>query len=236
VLTATSQHYAMTFVIKFADKTHCRYKLRSHIINSSQWMRKQIMTALTLEQHRLHFTERRFLAMPLTGALVWAALAITGAVLPAQQAVLALFIGTGSIVYLAMLIARFTGENMTFNKTQKNPFDCLFLYGAAMALLVYAIAIPYFFADYRSLPFTVGILTGLMWLPLSWIIQHWVGLFHTVARTTLCTAAWMLAPEHSFVLIPLIIVAVYVISIVTLEQRWRKLQRLNVVTAKACAQ
>jgi hypothetical protein len=193
------------------------------------------MTTLTLEQHRKHFTERRFLAMPLTGSLVWAALAITGVLLPAQQAVMALFIGTGSIVYIAMLIARLTGENMTFNKTQKNPFDCLFLYGAAMAVLVYAIAIPYFLADYRSLPFTVGILTGLMWLPLSWIIQHWIGLFHTIARTTLCTVAWVLAPEHSFVIIPLIIVAIYAISIVTLERRWRKLQRHNVLTAKAIA-
>lgn len=193
------------------------------------------MNTLTLEQHRTEFSQRRFLAMPLTGMLVWAALAVTGAVLPAQQAVLALFIGTGSIVYLALLISRLTGENMAMCKTQKNPFDSLFLYGAAMALLVYAIAIPMFWLDYRSLPFSVGILTGLMWLPFSWIIQHWIGLFHTLARTALCTLAWLLAPQYSFVTIPLIIVAIYAISIVTLERRWRKLQRFNTMTKKAFA-
>lgn len=191
------------------------------------------METLTLEQHRSQFANRRFLAMPLTGMLVWSAMAVTGALLPPQQAIMALFIGTGSIVYLAMLMARLTGEKMTFNKTQKNPFDSLFLYGVVMAALVYAIAIPYFLADYRSLPFTIGILTGLMWLPLGWIIQHWIGLFHAVARTACCTLAWVVAPEHSFVTMPLIIVATYAISIVTLERRWRKLQPHNISTVQA---
>lgn len=193
------------------------------------------MTALTLEQHRINFSERRFLAMPLAGMLVWALLAVTGATLPPQQAVLAVFIGTGCIVYLGMFIARLTGENIRFSKAQRNPFDCLFMYGAAMALLVYAIAIPYFQADYRSLPFTVGILTGLMWLPLSWIIQHNIGALHSICRTLLCTLAWLLAPEHSFVIIPVIIVLIYAVTIVTLEIRWRKLQRNNVITARTTA-
>ncbi|SNY49078.1 hypothetical protein SAMN06297280_1246 [Arsukibacterium tuosuense] len=194
------------------------------------------MTTLTLEQYRTQFAQRRFLAMPLTGMLVWTAMAVTGALLPPQQAIMALFIGTGSIVYLAMAIARLTGEKMSFKKSQKNPFDSLFLYGVVMAALVYAIAIPYFLADYRSLPFSIGILTGLMWLPLGWIIQHWIGLFHTLARTACCTVAWIVAPEHSFVTMPLIIVAIYAISIVTLERRWRKLQPLNTLTAQALAQ
>jgi hypothetical protein len=54
-----------------------------------------------------------------------------------------------------------------------------------MALLVYAIAIPFFLIERTSLPLTVGILTGLMWLPFSGMIQHWVGLFHGIARTGL---------------------------------------------------
>jgi hypothetical protein len=193
------------------------------------------MPLSSLEQQRKCFSEKRFLAMPLTGMLVWSVLAITGWLLPPYQAVMAVFIGTGSIVYIALFIARLTGEKMTFDKTQKNPFDSLFLHGVAMALLVYAIAIPYFLADYRSLPFTVGILTGLMWLPLGWIIQHWIGVFHAVARTLLCTVAWVLAPELSFITMPLIIIVIYAISIVTLEQRWRKLQAGSGQTEKAFA-
>ncbi|MGH9594466.1 MAG: DUF7010 family protein, partial [Bryobacteraceae bacterium] len=103
----------------------------------------------------------------------------------------------------------------------KSAFDSLFLHCVAMALFVYAIAIPFFRADYTSLPLTVGILAGLMWIPLSWIIQHWVGIFHAVARTVLVTAAWYLAPHRRFVVIPAVIVAVYAVTIVILEQRWR---------------
>jgi len=73
------------------------------------------------------------------------------------------------------MISRFTGENFLDKNKPKNVFDSLFFYCVAMALLVYAIAIPFFRVDYTSLPLTVGILAGLMWVPLSWIIQHWSG-------------------------------------------------------------
>jgi len=64
-----------------------------------------------------------------------------------------------------------------------------------------------------------------MWLPLSWIIQHWVGIFHAVARTLLVTAAWYLAPHHRFVVIPAVIVGLYGVTIIILEQRWRAVSR-----------
>jgi hypothetical protein len=48
-----------------------------------------------------------------------------------------------------------------------------------------------------------------------------VGIFHTVTRTILVTAAWYLAPHGRFVVIPAIIVGVYAVTIVILEQRWR---------------
>lgn len=177
----------------------------------------------TLEQYRAEYSNRRFLAMPLSGMLVWLTLAFTGWFLPPYQATLAIFIGTGSILYLGMLLARFTGERITFNKQQKNPFDALFLHCIAMAFLVYALAIPLFMLDYRSLPFSIGVLSGLMWLPMGWIIQHWIGIFHAVARTLLCTLCWVFFPEHSLIMIPLVIVAIYLISIITLERHWQQL-------------
>jgi hypothetical protein len=61
-----------------------------------------------------------------------------------------------------------------------------------------------------------------MWLPLSWIIQHWIGLFHTLARTALVVVTWYAFPEHRFVAIPLVIVAIYIVTIAVLESRWRK--------------
>ena len=174
---------------------------------------------LTLEEERAAFSRGRFLAMPLTGAIVWAVIGVCGAILEPAAAVWVLFLGTGSIIYLALFLSRFTGEHLT--KQRRNAFDPLFYVGTAQALLVFSIAIPFFQTDYTSLPLSVGILTGLMWMPFSWIIQHWIGIFHSVSRTALCLTAWYLFPDQRFVVIPAIIVAVYAVTIVVLEKRWR---------------
>jgi hypothetical protein len=185
--------------------------------------------ARSLDAQRAEFARRRGLAMPLAGMIIWTLIGIGGALLPPILAVWSLFIGTGFIAYLGMMLSRFTGENFLERNKPKNAFDGLFLHCVAMALLVYAIAIPFFRVDYTSLPLTVGILAGLMWVPLSWIIQHWVGIFHAVARTLLVTAAWYLAPHHRFVVIPAVIVALYGVTIIILEQRWRAVSRTPVL-------
>lgn len=185
----------------------------------------QPQTYRTLDEQREEFARRRGLAMPLAGLIMWTLIGIAGAFLPPILAVWSLFIGAGSIAYLGLILSRFTGENFLDKNKAKNAFDSLFFHCVAMALVVYAIAIPFFRADYTSLPLTVGILAGLMWIPFSWIIRHWVGIFHTVTRTILVTAAWYLAPNRRFVVIPAVIVGVYLVTIVILERRWRALGR-----------
>jgi hypothetical protein len=181
--------------------------------------------ALTLEQHRAEFSRRRFLAVPLAGTLAWAVTGVAGALLDAGSATLVLFIATGCIAYLGLFLSRFTGEHLMDRSRPKNPFDGLFMSTVAMAVLVYAIAIPFAMKDYSSVPLSVGILTGLMWLPWSWVIQHGVGVFHTLARTLLVLGAWFAFPAHRLTLIPALIVAVYLVTIVVLERRWRRLQQ-----------
>ncbi len=160
--------------------------------------------------------------MPLAGAIAWAVVGLAGATLSPILQVWTLFGATGSIVYLGLFLSRFTGENLHDPGRPRNAFDSLFYRTVAEALLVYAIAIPFFRADYTSLPLSVGILSGLMWLPLSWIIGHWVGRFHGLSRTVLVTAGWYAFPKSRFVAIPAAIVAIYAITIVVLERRWRR--------------
>ena len=179
----------------------------------------------SLDEQREEFARGRMTTMPIAGTIVWAALGIAGAILPSQWAAFAIFIGTGSIFYLALLVARFTGEDLLGKSRPKNEFDRLFFLSTAMAWLVFAVAIPFYLVDHTSLPLTVGILTGLMWMPISWIIKHWVGMFHTISRTLLIVAAWYLFPDDRFVVIPAVIVAVYLVSIVALEKRWRERQQ-----------
>jgi len=181
-------------------------------------------TPRTLEEQRREFAHRRGLAMPLAGVVAWSIVGVAGVFLPPGPEVWVLFGATGSILFLGLLFSRFTGENFVDKQRPKNVFDGLFLRTVAMAVLVYAIAIPFFQADYTSLPLTVGILSGLMWLPFSWIIGHWVGTFHALARTGLVTAAWYLFPTLRFVVVPAVIVMTYVVTIVVLEARWRRMR------------
>lgn len=133
-----------------------------------------------------------------------------------------LFIATGSIAYLGMFISRYTGENFMDKSRPGNTFDTLFLFTVGQAVLVYAIAIPFFIIDYSSLPLSVGILTGLMWIPFSWIVQHWVGIFHTLARTTAILVLWYLLPDLRFTTIPFAIVVIYLATIAILIGRRKK--------------
>ncbi len=173
----------------------------------------------TLDEQRAAFNSRRFLATPLAGLICWAVIGIGSLFLDDSQNMMLLFIATGSIVYLAMILSKLTGE--AFFRKEKNPFDRLFFGGVLMALLVYTIAIPFCLQDYRSVTLTVGILTGLMWIPFSWIIQHWIGYFHTIGRTILILIAWYIFPEHHFQVIPAIIIFIYIITIYTMEKRWK---------------
>lgn len=173
----------------------------------------------TLEEQKEEFKQKKLLASPIAGLLSWLVVAISGIFFPDHITVWVLFIATGSIVYLAMGISKFTGEDYLDKNKPKNTFDTLFFLTVAQALLVYAIAIPFFIENYSSLPLTVGILTGLMWLPLTWIIDHWIGLFHAVVRTATVLALWYLFPEDRFVSIPIAIVILYVVSIYILNNR-----------------
>lgn len=173
----------------------------------------------TLEEQRLEFANRKFLATPLAGLIVWTIIGFAGIFFSDFIAVWSIFIGTGSIVYLGLFLSRFTDENFLDRSKPKNEFDTLFLFTVGQAILTYSIAIPFFLIDYSSLPMSVGILTGLMWLPFSWIVKHWVGIFHTLTRIILVLILWYLLPEYRFIAIPFGIVLIYMVTLIILRDR-----------------
>ncbi|HEY7473777.1 MAG TPA: hypothetical protein VH679_02105 [Vicinamibacterales bacterium] len=178
-------------------------------------------TDRTLNDLRTEFGRNPLIAMPIAGTIAWTVAGVLGAFLREGPASIALFICTGTIFPLGVLIGRFTGEDLLGGFTTE--LDRLFGLSILMANLVWAIAIPFWLIEPSSLPLSVGVLAGLMWVPLSWMIQHWVGLFHAIARTILIVAAWVLFPERRFTLIPAVIVVVYLVSIVALVNRRRQM-------------
>ena len=179
------------------------------------------MNPRSLDEERREFASRPLIATPIAGMIAWTVVGIAGYFLPIRQASLVLFIATGMIAYLGMFVSRFTGENFMDRSKPMNSFDKLFLYTAGMSFLVYAIAVPFFMVDRTSLPMTVGVLTGLMWVPISWIIRHWIGVVHAVVRTAAVVAAWYAWPAQRFVVIPAVIVVLYAAAIAVLLNRPR---------------
>ena len=82
----------------------------------------------SLDEQRAEYARRRGLAMPLAGSIVWTLIGIAGAFLPPILAVWSLFIGTGFIAYLGIMLSRFTGENFLDKNKPKNVFDSLFFH------------------------------------------------------------------------------------------------------------
>tara|TARA_R110002153_G_scaffold13189_6_gene49321 strand:- start:7093 stop:7665 length:573 start_codon:yes stop_codon:yes gene_type:complete len=181
----------------------------------------------TLEEQRIAFSKKRFLAMPLAGSIVWTVIGLIGATMSPVWQVWSVWIGCGSIVYLGMALAPILGEDFFNKQTPNNAFNHLFMVGLVMALLVFSLALPFAMQDYSSIPLTVGILSGLMWMPFSWAIQHWAGYFHAISRTALVLSVWIIFPEHRFVAIPVVIVVIYIITMLALERRYKAVNCLH---------
>jgi hypothetical protein len=174
-----------------------------------------------LNELRAEFGHSRLLAMPIAGAAAWSAAAVFGALLPDDEArSYALFLCMPAVFPVALIVGKIIGEDV-FGAEGRNELDQLFLLSILMANLVWAIAIPFWLIEPSSLPLSGGILAGLMWIPVSWILQHWVGIFHAIARTVLVTAAWFMFPQQRFTIVPLAIVFVYLVSIAGLATRPR---------------
>ncbi len=176
---------------------------------------------LSLEQQRHIFKQQRFIAMPLAGMLVWAAIGLVAAFVDEFVMTWILFIGTGSIFYLGSGLSYLTGERFFAKERVNTDFDKLFYVGMAMSLMVFAIALPVAAIDSATVPLSLDILTGLMWMTWFWAAEHWVGYFHAIARTVGIVAVWYLFPDSRVEAISAVIVSVYMISLLVLEDRYR---------------
>jgi hypothetical protein len=175
----------------------------------------------TFEEQRAEFVSSRMLALPISGAIAWLVAGISGLVFPGRTFLLSmvLFGAIGSIFYLALFIQRFTGEDLLGRKSTGNIFDRIFLAAIVQALAGFAIAIPFFMIDRTSLPLSLGVITSLMWIPLSAIINHWVGYAHFALRMVGTLALWYAFEDHRFVTIPFWTVLVYLTTLPILLRR-----------------
>ncbi|MDX2183708.1 MAG: hypothetical protein SFW08_06985 [Gemmatimonadaceae bacterium] len=130
----------------------------------------QMTDERSLDEQRNEFASRRLLAMPLAGTIAWTAAGIAGLVLPPVQATWALFIATGTIVYLGLLLSRFTGEHFADRRRPKNTFDQLFFLTVGMSLLVTAAWFAYPTQEFVVIP---AVIVGVYAVTIVVLERRW---------------------------------------------------------------
>ena len=115
----------------------------------------------SLEQYREEFKQKKMLAMPIAGCAMWFTLGILGLFIETQYLGLITFIGTGMIFYIGVGVSKITNEKLLVKKSERNPFDNLFLSTVIMALMGYALVIPMAQLDHTTIPLSVGVISTL---------------------------------------------------------------------------
>lgn len=172
----------------------------------------------TLTDIRADFDTRSkySLSMPIGGLIVWSAVAVLGVFLPLKTGVLALVFATGAIFPLAMVIARWRGEELIDNP---NPLAKLMGTCVVMVNLLWAVHIPLVVYAPKFVPLSLGVGLGLHWMVYSWIISHPLGYQHAVLRTIGLFAAWFAFPEQIVTASAVVIVVIYVMSLFQMHLR-----------------
>lgn len=158
----------------------------------------------------------RSMALPIAGALVWAAVGLAALRLPPATANMVLLVGTGAIFPLALGLARLLGERLLDNPS---PLAGLMGRCVLMVNLLWALHLTVFALEPAYLPLTLGVGLGLHWVVFSWVVGHPVGLIHAIPRTVLVTGLWWLIPTNRISAVAAGVVAAYGLSIYLLATR-----------------
>lgn len=158
----------------------------------------------------------RSVSMPMAGAIVWTVVAIVSLRFDVATSALILMFATGAIFPVALLIAKVRNERLM---SSNNPLAKLMGMCVLMINLLWALYIPLFLLKPSYVILGVGIGAGLHWIVYSWIVQHPLGVIHSLLRTLLVVVMWYMFPEQPLFAVGMSIVAVYCLSI------WQMLRR-----------
>lgn len=177
---------------------------------------------MTLDELRVDFIARRrgSLALPITGVIVYTAIALATLLVPPERRNWVLAIGFWAIPPLGALVMRLRGEEPA---SPDNPLFDLSAKARIMALSTWAIHIPVWLYAPALFPISVGIGLALHWVVFSWTVGHPVGFYHLAARIVLVLGAWHLWPGNRVEAVSAGIALAYALSIWQLRRiRWTR--------------
>ncbi len=173
---------------------------------------------LSMNEVRQDFerSTNKSMSMPIAGCITWIIISVLGFILPFKESIYAMLFGTGIIFPIALLVGRIRKESIVDNE---NPFARLMGACVVMVNLLWAVHIPLVIYAPEFVPLTLGIGLGMHWIVYSWIIQHNVGIIHSITRSVLVLAMWVIFPEYRVTAVGLAISFVYIISLFQMSRR-----------------
>ncbi|PEB51880.1 hypothetical protein CON65_15245 [Bacillus pseudomycoides] len=173
---------------------------------------------------------KRGLPVVLAGLIFWIIASIAGSILPEKYTVWVYLIGMGCVFPVGLMLAALLKIDMF---AKGNPMGSLGGIIGAINVLNIPLVVFVYFQMPEWLPFTVAVLVGVHFLPYVWIYESKsYGLLSvgTVLVTSICG---VLFSEKGFIVIPIAVTAVYVITIVGLSIENKKVgnQRNGKMTA-----
>lgn len=173
---------------------------------------------MTLDEYRSDFEKstNKSVSMPIAGAIIWFLVALLSRQFNDSISIYILLFASGLIFPIGLLIARFRSENLV---SSSNPLAKLMGSSVLMVNLLWGVHIPLVLYAPEFVPLSLGIGLGIHWIVYSWIIQHPVGIIHSILRTILVILAWYLFPESRIFGVGIAIVIVYIISIYQMFSR-----------------
>jgi hypothetical protein len=172
---------------------------------------------MTFEEMRADFIARRrgSLALPITGLIVYSAIALLSLAVPAEAHNLTLALGFWAIMPVGALIIRIRGER---GGTPDNPLFRLSGFARVMALATWAIHLPVWIHAPALFPLTVGIGFALHWVIFSWTLGHPVGFIHLALRIGFVLLAWHLFPGNRMGAVSAGVALAYGLSLIQLAR------------------
>lgn len=153
-------------------------------------------------------SSKRGLPMILTGVLFWLIAGLAG-LLDHTITVWVYLYGIGVIFPLGLLVGKLMNIDML---AKDNPLAVLSGVVGGMQILFAPVIILVLFELPNYIPFTVGVLTGAHFLPFAVIYKSKAYIFQSLATVAAAALTGFLLHEHTFLVTPFTIMAVYIIS------------------------
>ncbi|AYB33234.1 DUF7010 family protein [Chryseolinea soli] len=160
------------------------------------------------------------LALPAAGFLYWLALGIAGLYLSPRMWFPVAAFTSGLIFPLGLLLAKPLKSDIM----NKSALTDLLLPAFISMLMFWPLAFAGAQTNLSFVPLAIGVGMGIHWPVIGWVYGRWLYLGHAVVRTVGATALWYAFPDARFVMVPLFVSGVYLITVFVIKAEVKRVQ------------